>query len=60
MLQLRFDPDLAEEPVCSQSDGELGAHHLYGDIPLMAEIPGEVHVSHPAAPELAAKQVPVA
>ena len=60
MLEPRGDVNLAQEALGAQAGGQLGAQHLEGDLPLMAEVVGEVHRGHAAPPELLQERVAVA
>jgi hypothetical protein len=51
------DPDLAGEAVGAEDGAELGAEHLHRDLPVVAQVVGEIHGRHAAAAELAADGV---
>ena len=60
MLQPGGDADLALEPLGAERGGELGMEHLERDRAVVAEVLGEVHRGHAAAPQLALEPVSVA
>lgn len=43
--------DFEEKPVGAEGNGHFGAEHLDGHGPVVLEIGGEVHHSHPAVPD---------
>jgi hypothetical protein len=59
MLQAGGDPDLLEESLRSERDGELGAQDLERDGPIVPEVVREVDHGHAAASELALDAIPI-
>jgi hypothetical protein len=53
VLELCGDLDLAGEPLGAEGGGELGSEDLYGDLPMMLQVFGEIHRRHAALAELA-------
>jgi hypothetical protein len=53
MLQVRRNSDFTEESLRAEYGTELREQHLQGDVPLVAEIAGEVNRSHAAMTYLA-------
>jgi hypothetical protein len=57
MLEMRGDPDLAEEALRTQDRAKLGENDLQGDETIVPEIASQVHRGHTAAPELALEHI---
>ena len=52
VIQSRDDLDFTEKPVVADGTGQLGFHHLDGDLALVLEVVGEVDRGHAAAADL--------
>ncbi len=52
MLKPGREPDLPLKAVVAQARGKLRVQHLERHRPVVAEVAGEVHRRHPAAPQL--------
>ena len=57
MLEIRCQPNLAEEPLGAQHRGQLVPQHLDGDRATVLEIPGQVDCRHAPATKLALDRV---
>ena len=53
MVELGGDPDLAQEPLAAEHDGQLRPQHLQRHRPVVLEVVGEVYRGHPTRAELA-------
>ena len=53
MLQVRGDPDFAQEALAAERRGEFGMQHLERDLPIVLEVVGEEDGGHAAPAELA-------
>lgn len=52
MLELGGEPDLLQEPLCSQPTRDLGMEDLQGDGSVVPQIPGEPDRGYPTPAEL--------
>jgi hypothetical protein len=59
MLQPGSHPDLAKESLGAERFTEMGVHHLQGYRTIVLQVVSQVDPCHPAAPELALKQIAV-
>ena len=53
VLELRREPDLAQEPLGAEEGGKFRAEHLDCDQAVVLQIASEIDRGHPAATELA-------
>jgi hypothetical protein len=59
MLEPRGDFDLAGEALWPHRGGQVGPEHLDRDVPVMAEVLGEIDRSHSALAEFSLQAVTV-
>ena len=59
VLQAGAEPDLTEEALRAQGGGELGAHDLERDRPVVLQVVGQPDRGHAAAAELALERIAV-
>ena len=59
VLEVGGDPDLAQEPVGAERDGELLAEHLDGHRAVVLQVLRTIHEGHPALADLALDGVPL-
>lgn len=57
MLQVRGDPNLAKEAIGTECDGDLRAHHLDSNGPVVLQVARQVDDGHSATAKLALDHV---